>query len=65
MVGVEDVLSYFGGLCVIFCRFQMLIDPGLKSSTRSAYVFESTIITSDLIDTTFFNRRGFIQFIID
>jgi hypothetical protein len=44
MVGIEDVFSYFGGL---------------KSSARLAYVFKSTIIASDLIDTTFLNRRGF------
>jgi hypothetical protein len=46
MVGVEDVLSYFGGLCVIFRGSQMLIDSGLKSSTGLAYVFKSSIIAS-------------------
>jgi hypothetical protein len=51
MVSVEDVLSYFGSL--------------LNDSISLAYVFKIAIIASDLIETTFLNRKGFIQFIID
>jgi hypothetical protein len=60
MVGVKDVLCYFGCLCIIIHGSQMLINSCLKSSARLAYVFERTIIASDLIDTTILNRRGFI-----
>jgi hypothetical protein len=56
---VKDVVSCIGGLRVLNAHWY-----GLKSSTSLAYIFKIGIIAFDLIDSTFFIRRGFIHIIV-